>query len=199
MAQTTPELEPGGAIVETPPTTTSYDLHESTEAAEHGSSGLPQFEFGYWPGQIFWLLIVFIILYVILSKLFLPRVGGAIEARAAKIEGDLADARSARDEAERQSAAAAAELAQARARAQKTAADAKAAAKAEAETRNAAEEAKLHERLAAAEAGIQAGREKAMSNVRNLAAETAEAIVEKLSGQAPTRAEVDAAIARNAA
>jgi F-type H+-transporting ATPase subunit b len=91
------------------------------------------------------------------------------------------------------------ELAQARARAQKTAADAKAAAKAEADTRNAAEEAKLHERLAAAEAGIQAGREKAMSNVRNLAAETAEAIVEKLSGQAPTRAEVDAAIARNAA
>ena len=199
MAQTTPELEPGGAIVETPPTTTSYDLHESTEAAEHGSSGLPPFEFGYWPGQIFWLLIVFVILYVILSKLFLPRVGGAIEARAAKIEGDLADARSARDEAERQSAAAAAELAQARARAQKTAADAKAAAKAEAETRNAAEEAKLHERLAAAEAGIQAGREKAMSNVRSLAAETAEAIVEKLSGQAPTRAEVDAAIARNAA
>ena len=53
----------------------------------------------------------------ILSKLFLPRVGGAIEARAAKIEGDLTDARSARDEAERQSAAAAAELAQARARA----------------------------------------------------------------------------------
>jgi len=199
MAQTTPELEPGGAIVETPPTTASHDLHESTEAAEHGSSGLPQFEFGYWPGQILWLLIVFAVLYVILSKLFLPRVGGAIEARAAKIEGDLADARVARDEAERQSAEAAAELAQARARAQKTAADAKAAAKAEAETRNAAEEAKLNERLAAAEAGIQAGREKAMSNVRSLAAETAEAIVEKLSGQAPTRAEVDAAIARNAA
>ncbi len=199
MAQTTPELEPGGAIVETPPTTASHDLHESTEAAEHGSSGLTQFEFGYWPGQIFWLLIVFAVLYVILSKLFLPRVGGAIEARAAKIEGDLADARVARDEAERQSAEAAAELAQARARAQKTAADAKAAAKAEAETRNAAEEAKLNERLAAAEAGIQAGREKAMSNVRSLAAETAEAIVEKLSGQAPTRAEVDAAVARNAA
>ncbi|MDP3491184.1 MAG: hypothetical protein Q8R71_13705 [Phenylobacterium sp.] len=199
MAQTTTELEPGGAIVETPPTTLSHDLHESTEAAEHGTSGLPQFEFGYWPGQIFWLLIVFAILYVILSKLFLPRVGGAIEARAAKIEGDLADARTARDEAERQSAEAAAELAQARGRAQKTAADAKAAAKAEADTRNAAEEAKLHERLAVAEAGIQAGREKAMANVRSLAAETAEAIVEKLSGQAPTRAEVDAAIARNAA
>jgi len=99
------------------------------------------------------------------------------------------------------------EVAQRKAHAQKLAKQAKtaekkiakAAAKAEAETRNAAEEAKLHERLAAAEAGIQAGREKAMSNVRSLAAETAEAIVEKLSGQAPTRAEVDAAIARNAA
>jgi F-type H+-transporting ATPase subunit b len=199
MAQTSPELEPGGALVETPPTTTSQDLHESTEAAEHGSSGLPQFEFGYWPGQIFWLLIVFVILYVILSKLFLPRVGGAIEARAAKIEDDLADARGARDEAERQSAEAAAELAQARARAQKTAAEAKAAAKAEADSRNAAEEAKLNIRLAEADAAIAAGRDRAMANVRTVAAETAEAIVEKLSGQAPSRAEVDAAIARNAA
>lgn len=199
MAQTTPELDPGAAPVDTPYGTPSQDHYATSTEAEHGSSGLPQFEFGYWPGQIFWLLIVFVILYVILSKVFLPRVGGVIEARAAKIEGDLADARMARDEAERQSSEAAAELAQARARAQKTAADAKAAAKAEAETRNAAEEAKLHERLAAAEASIQTGREQAMANVRNLAAETAEAIVEKLSGKAPTRAEVDAAIARNAA
>ena len=38
-----------------------------------------------------------------------------------------------------------------------------------------------------------------MANVRTVAADTAEAIVEKLSGQAATRAEVDAAIARTAA
>ncbi|MFZ5729020.1 MAG: hypothetical protein ACOY4G_06690, partial [Pseudomonadota bacterium] len=75
----------------------------------------------------------------------------------------------------------------------------KAAAKAEADARNAAEEAKLGERLAEAEAAIKAGRERAMANVRTVAADTAEAIVEKLSGQAATRAEVDAAIARTAA
>ena len=62
--------------------------------------------------------------------------------------------------------------AQARARAQKTAAEAKAAAKAEADARNAAEEAKLGERLASAEAAIQASREQAMANVRTVAAET---------------------------
>ena len=84
-------------------------------------------------------------------------------------------------------------------RAQKTAAEAKAAAKAEADSRNAAEEAKLNVRLAEADAAIAAGRDRAMANVRTVAAETAEAIVEKLSGQAPSRAEVDAAIARNAA
>ena len=50
-----------------------------------------------------------------------------------------------------------------------------------------------------ADAAIAAGRDRAMANVRTVAAETAEAIVEKLSGQAPSRAEVDAAIARNAA
>ncbi|MDX5392818.1 MAG: hypothetical protein LPJ86_03230 [Caulobacteraceae bacterium] len=197
MAQTSPELEPGGAVVQTPHTTPSQDLHETTAGEEH-ATGLPQFEFGYWPGQVFWLLLVFVVLYVVLSKLFLPRVGGAIEARAAKIEGDLTEARAARDEAERQSAEAAAELAQARARAQKTAAEAKAAAKAEADARNAAEEAKLGERLASAEAAIQASREQAMANVRTVAAETAEAIVEKLSGAPASRAEVEAALARTA-
>ena len=69
----------------------------------------------------------------------------------------------------------------------------------EADSRNAAEEAKLNVRLAEADAAIAAGRDRAMANVRTVAAETAEAIVEKLSGQAPSRAEVDAAIARNAA
>lgn len=167
----------------------------TTEAEGHGSGGLPQFDPAHWAGQIFWLLVIFVLLYVVLSKVLLPKVGGTIEAREGKIAGDLAEARRLRDEAEAQSKAAAAETADARSRSQKMAADAKAKANAESAARQAVEEEKLSARLAEAEASIAAARTQAMGNVRTIAADTAAAIVEKLTGAAPDAAEIDKALA----
>src|SRR5579859_1774364 len=101
-------------------------------AAEQASAGLPQFDLGQWPGQMIWMLIIFGILLILFSRVFAPRIGGAIAAREDKISGDIGDARRLRDEAEAQSKATAEELAQARARVQKLAADAKVEASAEA-------------------------------------------------------------------
>jgi F-type H+-transporting ATPase subunit b len=120
---------------------------ETTETPKHESSGLPQLQFEHWGGQIVWLLLIFAVLFAVLSKVLLPRVSGAIETRGAKIAGDIADARRLKDEAEVQARAAAAEVAEARAKAQKTAADAKAKASAEAAERQAKEEAVLAEKL----------------------------------------------------
>ncbi|OZA71977.1 MAG: hypothetical protein B7X77_12730, partial [Caulobacter sp. 39-67-4] len=152
-------------------------------------------QFEHWGGQIVWLLLIFAVLYVVLSKGLLPRVSGAIETRGAKIAGDIADARRLKDEAEVQARAAAAEVAEARASAQRTAADAKAKASASAAERQAKEEAVLAEKLAAAEAGIQAARDQAMSHVAAVAQDTASAIVEKLTGKTASAAELKAALA----
>ena len=168
---------------------------ETTEAPQHESSGLPQLQFEHWGGQIVWLLLIFAVLFAVLSKVLLPRVSGAIETRGAKIAGDIADARRLKDEAEVQARAAAAEVAEARAKAQKTAADAKAKASAEAAERQAKEEAALAEKLSAAEARIQASRDAAMGHVRTVASETAGAIVEKLTGKAASAAELKASLA----
>ena len=169
---------------------------ETTGApAAHDSGGLPQLQFEHWGGQIVWLLLIFAVLFAVLSKVLLPRVSGAIETRGAKIAGDIADARRLKDEAEVQARAAAAEVAEARAKAQKTAADAKAVASAAAAERQAKEEAVLAEKLAAAEARIQASRDVAMGHVRTVASETAGAIVEKLTGKAASAAELKASLA----
>ncbi|HWU81096.1 MAG TPA: hypothetical protein VN158_13650, partial [Caulobacter sp.] len=82
---------------------------ETTETPKHESGGLPQLQFEHWGGQIVWLLLIFAVLYVVLSKGLLPRVSGAIDERGAKIAGDIADARRLKDEAEVQARAAAAE------------------------------------------------------------------------------------------
>ena len=168
----------------------------STEAQGHGGSGgLPQFDPAWWAGQIIWLVIIFAVLYAVLSKLLLPKVGGTIDAREGRIAGDIADARRLKQEAEAQAATAAAEMADARAKAQKLGSDAKAKSAAQAAERQQAEEAKLNERLSAAEADIRAARDQAMTNVRGIAVETAQAIVEKLTGTASSAADVEAAMA----
>jgi F-type H+-transporting ATPase subunit b len=168
---------------------------ETTQAAGHEAGGLPQLRYEYWPGQIVWLLIIFAVLYVLLSKVFLPKVGGTMAARDQRIAGDMAEARALRDQAETEARAAEAEMAEARARAMKTATDAKARSAAEAAERQGALEAELGEKLAAAEAGIRASRDRAMGQVRGIALDTAAAIAEKLTGRAASAAEVEQALA----
>ncbi len=166
--------------------------------AEAAHSGLPQFDLAYWPGQIIWALVIFGVLYFLFARVFVPRVGGAIEAREDKIAGDIGDARRLRDEAQAQAAAAAEEMTQARARAQKIASDAKAEAKAAATARQAEEDAKLGEVMGAAETRIAAARAEAMSHVRAIAADTAHAMIERLTGAAASPAEVEQALAGQA-
>ena len=165
------------------------------KAADAAASGLPQFDLGQWPGQMVWMLIIFGILLLLFTFVFTPRVGGAIAEREDKIGGDIGEARRLRDEAEAQSRAAAEELAEARARAQRLAADAKAAVANEAAKRQADEEARLGQVMAEAEARIAAARTEAMGQVRGIAVETAQAIVEKLTGAAATPTEVEQALA----
>jgi F-type H+-transporting ATPase subunit b len=170
---------------------------ESTEHAgghEGGAGGLPQFDPVWWPGQIVWVLIVFAVVYVLMKTVFVPRVGGTIAKRDDQIAGDIAAARELKAQAETQAAEAAAETAQARARSQKVAAEAKSRAQAEAQQRQAAEESRLAETMTKAEAEIRAAREKAMASVRTVAADTAQAIVGKLTGEAATAAEVERAL-----
>lgn len=155
---------------------------------------MPQFDFATWPGQIVWLLVVFGLLYVAFARLFLPRMRSTIELRHGRINGDMAEARRLRDEAEAEAESVKAELAEARNRAQRTAADARAKAGAEAASRQAAQEAELNEKLAAAEGRIRTARDRAMGEVRGIAAETAAAIAEKLSGRPSTEAEIDQAL-----
>ncbi len=172
-----------------------------TAAEGHGSAasgGLPQFDPVWWPGQIVWLLIIFVFVFAMMKWVFVPRVGGTIAKRNEQIAGDIAAARELKAQAEAQAEEAAAETAQARAQSRRLADEAKGRARAEAQERQAVEEARLAQTMAAAEADIRTAREKAMTNVRAVAAETAQAIIEKLTGRPATSAEVERALAGRA-
>jgi F-type H+-transporting ATPase subunit b len=174
------------------------DPISSAGGAAHSSGSLPQFDFAQWPGQMVWTLAIFLVLFLLFRFVFVPRVAGTIDAREDRISGDYGDARRLRDEAESQSAAAQVELDEARARAHKVAADARSAAKTEAAARQADEDKKLAARLGEAETRIGAARAEAMSHVRGIASETAHAMVEHLTGQAPNAAELETALEASA-
>lgn len=170
------------------------ETHAGTEVAGHGESGgLPQFETQHWFGQIAYLLILFFILLILVSKVFAPRLRRVMTERADTIASAVESARKVQSEAASQAAAAQAEVAQARAQSRGLAAAAKARVTEEAARRAAEEEAVVNARIAEAEAAIGKTRDAAMTNVASIASDTAAAIVERLTGKAATAAELAAA------
>lgn len=167
-------------------------------AADSGSGGLPQFDLAKWPGQMVWMLIIFGVMLILFAKVFVPRVGGTIAAREDRIAGDIGDARRLKAQADEQAKAAAAEMALARGVAQKLAQDAKSKAHADAAAKEALEEARLAETFAKAEVRIGEARDQAMSHVREIASDTAQAIVARLTGREADSEEVKAALAAKA-
>ena len=173
------------------PTTTAT----TAPAAPQGAGGLPQFDAAWWPGEMAWFAIIFLVMFLLMWKVFTPRLGGAIKEREERIQGDIARARALKEQAEAQALAADAEMAQARAKAQGLAAEAKARVSAEAAAHQAAEEAVLAQTLAGAEAGIRASRDQAMAHVQEIASEIALVLVEKLSGEPASAKDIAAAVA----
>lgn len=172
------------------------DTHATTEAPAHGGEGggLPQFETQHWFGQIAYLLILFAILYLLISKVFAPRLRRVMDERAETISSAVAKARQVQIEAAEQAEAAKADVAKARAESRATAQAAATRIAEEAAARKATEEAAVSARIAEAESAIAKTRDAAMQNVGTIANDTASAIVERLTGKAPTAAEVAAAV-----
>jgi len=170
------------------------------ESAAHteapaGHTTFPPFQAEHFPSQLFWLTITFVLLYVLMAKIALPRIGSIFAERSRLIGDDLKAADRYKEQADSAHAAYEKSLADARTRAQGIASATREQQVAEAEVTQKKLEAELHERLAAADRSIAATRSAAMANVHGIAAETASAIVERLIGKAPAAEEIAAALA----
>src|SRR3954464_9209252 len=165
-----------------------------TEAEGGHGGGFPPFESSTYASQLVSLAIFFVVLYVIVSKLPLPKGGGAIEARQNKIEGDLTEAQTLRDQSDAALKAYEGELAAARTRAQAIGNESRDKANAQAEAERKTLDEQLAAKLAEAEKTIASTRTTAMSNVRGIAADAAGTIVRQLTGVVPDAALVNAAV-----
>jgi F-type H+-transporting ATPase subunit b len=157
---------------------------------------MPQLDYHTFVPQLVWLAITFAILYLLMSRVALPKVHDAIEGRRRRMADDLGRAAAAKEEAEAALAAYRKTLAEARAAAQETLRQAGERLAAEAAERQRQLAATLAEQIAAAEQRIAAGKDQALGEIRGIAADVGSAIVDKLTGAPPAPAAMADAVAR---
>ena len=184
-----PEVAPvGGGPAETHETLGEQNL-------EHAESGMPQLDVSIYPNLIFWLVVAMVALYLIMTRIALPRIGTVLAERNDAIANDIEMAALLKRRAEEAEAAYNAALAQARDEAHRIAAGARAAIDKELSSLLAKADAEIAVRTAESEKRIGEIRESAGRSVEEVARDTAAALVDALLPGAADPAAIDAALA----
>ncbi|EAR50796.1 FoF1 ATP synthase, subunit B [Oceanicola granulosus HTCC2516] len=163
----------------------AIDAHGGAEAA-----GMPQLDFSTFPNQIFWLLVTLFAIYFVVSRIAMPRIGAVLAERQGTVTNDLASAEELKLRAQEAEAAYDKALADARAEANRIADETRASIQADLDAELARADEQIGAKTAESEAAIAEIRAGAMDSVRDVATDTAKAIVAAFGATAD-----DAAIA----
>lgn len=153
-------------------------------AAEPSGGGMPQLDFGN-PlviGQVVWMVVIFGLLYAIMAGIALPRVAAVLDDRQRRLDQDLAAAAAAKAAADAAAATQREATRAARTEAQAAIARAVQAAQDAVQTQTDAMNDRLAAQVAAADARIAESRDAALGALRQVATETATALIARLSG-----------------
>ena len=168
------------------------------EGAGHAKV-FPPLDPGTFAPQLIWLALTFGLLYLILKRVVLPRVGEVIEERGDRIKRDLAQAEKLKADTEKALANYEQALGDARAKAGAIAKTMRDKLTAEVDKERAKVEAQIAAKLAEAESRIAETKSKALASVGDIASEVAGVIVARLIGTELTKDEVKRALVQRAA
>lgn len=158
--------------------------------------GMPQLDFSTFGNQIFWLLITLVVIYMILSRVALPRISAVLAERQGTITNDIAAAENLKAKAVEAEAAYNKALADARIEANRIIAEAKAEIQADLDRAIATADAQIAAKTAEGEKAISEIRASALENVTEVAKDTAKEIVAAMGGKADARSVTAAVTAR---
>jgi len=180
--------------------TETHDAGQAAVDMAHGAAesgaGMPQLDFSTFPNQIFWLVVTLVVIYLILSRVALPRIGGILSERAGTITNDLAAAEDFKAKAAEAEEAYNKALADARAEASRIVAEAKAEIQADLDVEIAKADAEIAAKTAESEKAIAEIQEGAMEAVQTVAKDTAKEIVAAMGASADARSVTAAVNAR---
>ncbi len=165
------------------------------EVLAEAEVGMPQLDFGNWPNLIFWLIASLVLLYLVLTRVALPRISTVLAERSDAITNDLEQAALFKRRADEAEAAYNAALAAAREESQKIAAENRAQINKELSALLAKADAEIAARSSESEARIREIRDSATVSVEEVASATAAEIVAKLMPGAADSSAIGAAVA----
>ena len=173
--------------------------HEAASAAAgHAAepAGMPQLDFASFPNQIFWLVVTLVVIYWVLSRIALPRIGGVLADRQGAITSDLTAAEEYKLRAKEAEATYQRALVDARADAQKIVLQARAEIQKDHDAATAHADAEIAARASESERRIGEIRAGALEAVVTVAREAAADIVAAMGGKADAKAVAKAVDAR---
>jgi len=171
----------------------------ATETVEHGaeaSAGMPQLDFSTFPNQIFWLIVTLVVIYFVLSRIALPRIGAVLAERSGTITNDIAAAEELKHKAVEAEAAYQQSLTDARAQASAIVAEAKADIQSELDAELKKADKKIAAKATESEKAIAEIRDGAVKSVTEVAKDTAKELVAVFGGTADAKTITAAVAAR---
>ena len=171
------------------------DTQDAAGQAADAAPGMPQLDFSTFGNQIFWLVVTLVAIYLILSRIALPRIAEVLAQRQDKISDDLAAAENLKGQALAAEEAYNQALAEARVEAQRIVAAAKTEMQVELDAAIAQADTEIAAKTAVSESAIAEIRAGALESVGLVAVETAAAVVAAIGGAADAQA-VSAAVAK---
>lgn len=164
------------------------------EANGAANVGMPQLDVTTFANQIFWLVVAIVIIYLILSRVALPRIGAVLAERRGTITNDIARAEELKLKAEEADAAFKVALAEARAEANRIVEKARAEMQAELDVALQKADAEIAARSAESEARIAEIQASAAEAVETVAKDTVKEVLAALGQKADARS-INAAVA----
>ncbi len=166
---------------------------DQIEAASE-TVGMPQLDFATFPNQIFWLVVALVAIYLILTRVALPRIGAVLAERRGAITNDIARAEMLKAQAEEVEAAYEKALADARAEANRIIASTKAEMQEQLDIALQKADSEIAAKTAESERRLSDIRDSASAAVEEVARDTAREVMASFGAKADGRS-INAAVA----
>ena len=157
-------------------------------------AGMPQLDPKYWASQAFWLILVFVILYISLSKFYLPKIKSNLDNRENKIKEDLENANKFKDQSEAKLKEYGLILDKAKKEVNKIHFDSKTALDKDIQAKKEVIEKEIEKEILKAQKEISELRKNSISSIQNISENITANIIENISGDKLNESSVKSAV-----
>ena len=157
-------------------------------------AGMPQLDPKYWASQAFWLILVFLTLYISLSRFYLPKIKSNLENRENKIKEDLENANKFKDQSELKIKEYGLILDKAKKEVNKILFDSKNALDKDIQNKKDVIEKEIEKEILKAQKEISELKKNSISSIHNISENIASNIIENISGDKLNESSIKAAV-----